>query len=152
MSSVPDERLREILDAAVESTGLLLEDLATKKAGRRTTVRVTIDLPDGPGGVTSDQLTEATHAVSAALDETDPISGTYTLEVTTPGIDRPLVTPRHFRRATGRLVEVTTADGTLTSRVHEVTDTDLVLESTTIPLAEVASARMVIDFGSAKKE
>ena len=93
------QQLRSILEPAVVASGLYLEDVVTAAAGRRTTVTVVVDLADGPGGVSSDQLSEVSRAVSEALDAADPIKGAYMLEVTTPGIDRPLTTPRHFRRA-----------------------------------------------------
>jgi ribosome maturation factor RimP len=84
-------------------------------SGRRRLVRVTVDLPDGPGGVASDALADVSRAVSRALDEADPVPGTYVLEVTTPGTDRPLVEPRHYRRAQGRLVRLRTREG---ERLH----------------------------------
>ncbi|HHW83200.1 MAG TPA: ribosome maturation factor RimP [Actinomycetales bacterium] len=152
MSRVPIERLRETVAAAVESVGLLLEDVTTTQAGRRSVVRVVVDLPDGPGGVTSDQLGDATRAVSDALDSDDPIPGTYTLEVTTPGIDRPLTEPRHFRRATGRLVRIETADGAREGRVTEATQDAVVLGEETVAYRDITRANMIVDFGRAEKE
>lgn len=152
MSRVPIERLRETVAAAVESVGLLLEDVTTTQAGRRSVVRVVVDLPDGPGGVTSDQLEDATRAVSDALDSDDPIPGTYTLEVTTPGIDRPLTEPRHFRRATGRLVRIETADGAREGRVTEATQDAVVLGEETVAYRDITRANMIVDFGRAEKE
>lgn len=105
------QQLRSVLRPVVEEKGLFLEALTVGAAGRRRLVRVTVDLPDGPGGVGSDALTDVSHAVSAALDAADVIDGTYVLEVSTPGTDRPLREPRHFRRAMGRLVHARTASG-----------------------------------------
>lgn len=151
MARVPAETIRERLAVAAESAGLLLEDVVITTPGRRTVVRTVVDLPDGPGGVTSDQLADATRAVSAALDELDPFPGQYTLEVTTPGIDRPLTEPRHFRRAVGRRVEARTADGTTTGHLTEVTDDHLVIGDVEVPLDAVTEARMTIDFGSSEE-
>lgn len=149
MNRIPIEKLRASVQAAVESADLLLEDVSAAPAGRRTVVRVTVDLPDGPGGVTSDQLADATRAVSDALDAEDPIPGTYTLEVTTPGIDRPLSEPRHFRRAIGRLVRAETVDGTHEGRVEDATETEVTIGGTVIPHADVTKANMLVDFGRA---
>lgn len=142
-----NQQLRSVLESAVEGSDLYLEAVTTKQAGRRTVVTVVVDLPDGPGGVSSDQLSEVSRAVSAAMDEADPIRGAYVLEVTTPGIDRPLTTPRHYRRATGRKVSVTTADGERTGTLEAVTGEDLIIDGEAVPLASVSAGRMIIDFG-----
>jgi len=89
----------------VEAAGYDLEELAVTPAGRRSIVRVVVDRDDG---VTLDDVAEVSRAVSAALDELDGEFGSapYVLEVTSPGVDRPLTDPRHWRRNTGRLVAV----------------------------------------------
>jgi len=66
---------------------------------------------DRAGGLDLDVLSDATRAVSRALDEADPIAGTYTLEVTSPGLERTLRTPRHFARAVGETVKVKVVAG-----------------------------------------
>ncbi len=147
MASVTTEVLREILDPAVRSAGLLLEDASATQAGRRTVVGAIVDLPDGPGGVTSDQLADATRAISAALDKADPIKGTYTLEVSTPGIDRPLTSPRHFRRAIGRLVQLTAAGATVKGKVAAADDESVTVDGQTIKIADITWAQMLVDFG-----
>lgn len=105
------QHLRTVLQPVAEGRGLFLESVSVGAQGRRRLVRVVVDLPDGPGGVGSDALAEVSHAVSTALDEADVIDGSYLLEVSTPGTDRPLREPRHFRRALGRLVRVRTQSG-----------------------------------------
>ncbi len=122
------QRVRTAVEPAVTAEGLLLEDVVVTRAGRRSVVRVVVDLPDGPGGVGSDQLSDVSKAVSTALDVADPVSGAYVLEVTTPGTDRPLTEPRHFRRAVRRMVRLTLRDGsTRAGRLVEAGE-DLVLE------------------------
>ncbi|QOX81282.1 ribosome maturation factor RimP [Nanchangia anserum] len=108
-------------------------------------------LPDGPGGIDDIQLAEATRAISATVDEIDPIAGTYTLEVTTPGIERPLETPRHFRRAQGHLAEIALADGTtLRGRIADVADATVSVDTDEgareVAFADIASARMAIEW------
>lgn len=142
-----NQQLRSVLEPAVEGSGLYLEAVTTQQAGRRTTVTVVVDLPDGPGGVSSDQLSDVSRALSEAMDAADPFPGAYVLEVTTPGIARPLTTPRHYRRAVGRKVAVTTADGEAVGRLESVTEDALVIDGASVPLAGVSAGRMIIDFG-----
>ena len=107
MADAIARRLTELLTPVVEGAGAFLEGIRTTRAGKYSTVRVLVDLPDGPGELGLDALTEVSRAVSAALDEADPVKGRYTLEVSTPGAERELSTPRHFRRAVGHDVELT---------------------------------------------
>ena len=110
MADAIARRLTELLTPVVEGAGAFLEGIKTTRAGKYSTVRVLVDLPDGPGELGLDALTEVSRAVSAALDEADPVKGRYTLEVSTPGAERELSTPRHFRRAVGHDVELTVED------------------------------------------
>src|SRR3954469_2174271 len=98
-------RLAGWIEPVVGSAGYDLEDLVVTPAGRRSVVRVVIDRDEG---VTLDDIAEVSRAVSAALDENDGElgRGPYVLEVTSPGGDRPLTEPRHWRRNPGRLVTV----------------------------------------------
>lgn len=140
--------LTELLAPVVESAGLFLEGVETTRAGKYSTVRVVVDLPDGTGDIDLDTIAEATQAVSDALDEADPVKGQYTLEVTSPGAERELRTPRHFRRAVGHDAEVTTGEGTVTGTVIAADDASVTLEvdgsETAIPLADITAARMVV--------
>lgn len=85
--------------------GLELADLELKGEGRRQVLRIFIDKP---GGVTLDDCAEVSRDVSALLEVEDPIEGAYTLEVSSPGLDRPLKKPRDFERHIGRLVRIKT--------------------------------------------
>lgn len=102
-------RLRSVIEPVLTGSGYDLEDLTISRAGRRHVVRVIVD---SDAGVTLDDVADVSRAVSAALDraeETGPelIAGEYQLEVSSPGVDRPLTQPRHWRRNRGRLVRVT---------------------------------------------
>jgi ribosome maturation factor RimP len=102
--------LRPVVAEAVAGLGFDLEALDVNAAGRRKLVKVVVDAEDG---VELDLLPDVSRAVSAALDERDEVlAGPYTLEVTSPGVDRPLTRPRHWRRAHLRLVRVRRSDGT----------------------------------------
>ncbi len=98
-----------MIEPVVNSVGYDLEDLTVSRAGRRHVVRVIVD---ADGGIDLDAVADVSRAVSAALDaaeETggDIVAGEYQLEVSSPGVDRPLTLPRHWRRNVGRLVKVT---------------------------------------------
>lgn len=111
------QQLRDRLTPVVERAGYDLEDMVVTPAGKRRLVRL---LVDKDGGVTLDECAEVSRAVSDVLDDADDILGQqpYTLEVSSPGVSRPLTLPRHWRRNVDRLVKVTRADGsTLTGRI-----------------------------------
>lgn len=111
-------QLEPVVAEAVQAAGFDLEELDVQQAGRRRLVRVVVDADDGVG---LDDISEISRALSARLDECEHIlAGSYTLEVTSPGADRPLTRPRHWRRARNRLVSARLTDGTeLKARVGE---------------------------------
>lgn len=145
-------RLEQTLTPPVTEQGLFLEQVALVGPPNRRVLRITVDLPEGPGGVGSDALEELTRTVSGILDEEDPLSGAYQLEVTTPGVDRPLTTPRHFRRNIGRLVKITTGEEweTFTGRIRSAGEDDLTLETDTgqrtLALAQISKATVELEF------
>jgi ribosome maturation factor RimP len=95
------EDLYAVLQPVVVDAGLELVDVEMKSGDLQVTV-------DREGGVDLEALTDANRAVSTVLDELDPIPGRYSLEVSSPGIERPLRTPAHFAKATGATVSVKT--------------------------------------------
>jgi ribosome maturation factor RimP len=103
------DRLAEELTGPMDALGLDLEAVDLTSAGKRRILRVAIDKD---GGVTMDDIADASREVSRLLDDTDVMGAqAYTLEVSSPGVDRPLTLPRHWRRNAGRLVKVTLAEG-----------------------------------------
>ena len=153
--SVP-ERVRAVIEPVVAARGLELFDL--EQAG--AVLRVTIDRP---GGVDIDVIAEVTRAVSRALDEHDPIAGAYTLEVSSPGLERNLRTPAHWAWAVGRTVTVKTYPdhplgrrfaGTVTAADDATVTIALdepVGESVTLALGEITKARTTFVWGPAPK-
>jgi ribosome maturation factor RimP len=119
-------QLRPVVADAVAGLGFDLESLDVQAAGRRKLVKVVVDADDG---VELDLLSGASRAVSAALDDHDELlGGPYTLEVTSPGVDRPLTRPRHWRRAKLRLVRIRPHDGAeYTGRVGSCDDSGVEL-------------------------
>lgn len=107
------QRVRALVEPIASDLGLDLYDLEQ----RGNTLRVTLDTPPGsPGGVDLDQLALATRLVSRELDHEDPVPGRYTLEVTSPGVERQLRTAAHFRREIGKTVNIRLADTTAEQR------------------------------------
>jgi ribosome maturation factor RimP len=149
------ERLVEELTHPLLTLGLDLEGIELTPAGRRRVLRVAVDRD---GGVTLDDVAEATKEVSRLLDESDVMGEQpYVLEVSSPGTDRPLTHPRHWRRNTGRLVAVTSSDGTSrTGRVVQAHEDEVVLDvdgdRVTLPLADVAKARVQVELNRKEED
>ncbi|MDO4791294.1 MAG: ribosome maturation factor RimP [Buchananella hordeovulneris] len=139
-------QLQESLTPVVADLGLFLENVTLGRSGKYTLVRVIIDLPDGPGSVDSDQLVQATGAVSSWLDEHDPIPGRYTLEVSTPGAERVLTTARDYRRAQGRLIKAVLEGREVEGRLESVGEENVVVNGEEIQLASIVKARVVLEF------
>lgn len=145
-------RLRTLVEAVVGDAGLDLEDLTVSRAGRREVVRVVVD---ADGGVDLDAVAVVSRAVSAALDAAEEAegqltAGEYTLEVSSPGVDRPLTRPRHWRRNVGRLVRVTAQQRPLVGRIVAADEAGVALdvagERLTAPYAELGPGRIQLDF------
>ena len=146
------DRLAEVLTPPLAATGLDVEAIEVTPAGKRRVLRVAVDKD---GGVTLDDIAEATKEVSRILDEPDgsDVMGEqpYTLEVSSPGADRPLTQPRHWRRNQGRLVKVTLADkSTVTGRISESDDARAVLDVDGSPVevgyGDVKKAKVQLEF------
>lgn len=122
------QRLLALLAPVVETAGYDLEDVAVTPAGRRSLVRVSVD---ADGGIDLDGVAEVTRAVSDALDADTPggpaFAGPYVLEVSSPGVDRPLTEPRHWRRNVNRLVTVSVDGVQTTGRIVAVDDAGVTL-------------------------
>jgi ribosome maturation factor RimP len=144
------ERLRALAGPAVRGASLVLEEVTVTPVGRRRLLRITVDLPeDVRGGVPVDAVAAAAKAISQALDDSDVMGQTpYLLEVSSPGVDRPLAEQRHWKRARGRLVAVRLVGGEqLTGRLSEVGDDGVVVGGRAVPWAEVAGGRVEVEFG-----
>lgn len=121
--------LPALLGPLIDGLGYELDEVSVTPVGRRFVVRVVVD---GDNGVDLDAIARISRTVAQALDASDDpagagsafgsaaVGGAYTLEVSSPGVDRPLTSVRHWRRAQGRLVTVPIAAGSLTGRVLAV--------------------------------
>lgn len=163
------DRLRAIVEPIVSDLGLELFDLDFTGG----TVVIIIDLPPGderaepatpeaPRGVDLSDITAVTKAVSRAFDEHDPIDSAYSIEVSSPGLERPLRTPTHFRRALGETVAVKTVPGLeigrrLKGRLDAADDDGITLavepsgDALTIAYPDIEKARTVFVWGPEPK-
>ncbi|MCW2701500.1 MAG: uncharacterized protein JWQ45_3035 [Blastococcus sp.] len=159
------ERLAGWIEPVVGEAGYDLEELVVTPAGRRSIVKVVVDRDQG---VTLDDIAEVSRAVSDVLDRNDDGMGRtpYVLEVTSPGVDRPLTDPRHWRRNLGRLVTVPLGPAgtteTVTGRVTAVDGDGVVLAVEVkgkpgakkrpptprqVPWGELGAGRVQVEFG-----
>src|ERR1700733_12763456 len=113
---VDDRKLAGLIEPAVSAAGMDLESVRMTVAGRRRLLRVVVD---SDHGVSLDDAADVSRDVSALLDASNVLGDVpYTLEVSSPGVDRPLTDPRHWRRARGRLVAVAVTRGDTHGEAH----------------------------------
>jgi len=149
------EAVRSAAERVTSDRGFELVDVEVKKSRGGSFVRLYVDKS---GGIGLDELKSVSEEVSAILDAEDPIESTYTLEVSSPGLDRPLRTEADYRRFVGRLANISTyepLDGRRhwSGRLHSV-DGDVVslaLEKeggkmARIPLGKIAHGRLAVEF------
>jgi ribosome maturation factor RimP len=143
------DELRKLLDPAVERLGYELADLEAKLGGQTGVIRVFIDSPDG---IDLEDCEKVSLAVSALLDVEDPLPGQYTLEVSSPGLDRKLTKIEHFQRFMGKTVKVQMRfpiegrkrfRGALVSSNDENIVVEVDGESHSLPIATIDTARLV---------
>jgi len=100
------EALREAVAPALAPLGVVLYDVEILSAGSQGPGRTVRIMVDREGGIDLEAVAEASRAVSSVLDETEIVSGPYELEVSSPGVERPLRRPEHFRMALGSTISV----------------------------------------------
>jgi ribosome maturation factor RimP len=147
------DRLVSLLTPVVAGHGMDLDGLRVIGAGRRRLLRVVVD---ADGGVSLDDIAVVSRELSAALDAAGAMGeAPYTLEVSSPGVDRPLTQPRHWRRNIGRLVTVTLSGGS-SGEVIEGRIIDAAARGVTIDVAgrrgdygyeELGPGKVLIEFG-----
>ena len=148
--SLDEGRIADVIRPVVAAAGMDLESVRVTAAGRRRLLRVVVD---SDRGVSLDDAAAVSRELSAALD-TAAVMGDfpYTLEVSSPGVDRPLTEPRHWRRAAGRLVQVAVADaGVVSGRVvsADAEGVTLDVEGTRrrLSYAELGAGAIQVEFG-----
>ncbi|MEN9412216.1 MAG: hypothetical protein RIQ92_653 [Actinomycetota bacterium] len=147
------DQISELITPALQEAGYFLEDVNIVSPGNHRIVTVIVD---GETALNLDQVTVASKLVSELMDEAPFMGETpFTLEVTSPGIDRPLTLPRHFAKNVTRLLKVTQNDGAvITGRITSNTDNDVTLsivekketKEVVVALADIKRAVVEIEF------
>jgi len=141
--------LIKLLDPAIERMGYELADLELKTGGADGMLRLFIDRAEGIG---IEDCESVSRQVSAILDVEDPVEGNYALEVSSPGLDRTLTKPAHFKRFMGQDIRVKLRfplsgrrnyRGSLTSADEEKIEVEVDGESHSLPIATIESARLI---------
>lgn len=140
--------VRKVVEPIAADLKIDVEDIEIRKTGNRLLVRVILDKD---GGIAMDEIAAATRNISDALDEVTELSNPFTLEVTSPGVDRPLTLPRHWQRNIGRLVKIDLIGAaTEQGRILAVTDTSVTLQikqnQREFELAKISRAVVQVEF------
>ena len=142
--AVLEERVRSLVEPVLARHGAELVELSVQR-GRTQLVRV---VADRAGGIDLDTCAVVSQELSRMLDADDPIAGRYTLEVTSPGLGRPLRTPADFRRVVGHPVRVVLADGQHEGTLEEVGEDRVRLAtqdgSIDVALSDVRNAKVIL--------
>ena len=148
--SVDDRKLAGLIEPAVAAAGMDLESVRMTIAGKRRLLRVVVD---SDHGVSLDEAADVSREISAVLDASNALGDVpYTLEVSSPGVDRPLTEPRHWRRARGRLVRVkVTGEGSVEGRLLTADADGVTLGlpggERRFPYADVGAGSVQVEFG-----
>jgi len=147
-----------LVGPVVESSGLEVWEVSFRGEGGRSVLRVAVDRE---GGVDLDTIAEVSERLSRRLDLEDFGPKGYSLEVSSPGLERALRTPRHFERSVGERVKVKTAAPVEGRQVHEgalvSADAEAIVVASEggelrVPYADIASARTVFEWGTARSK
>jgi ribosome maturation factor RimP len=145
------QQLIELISPVITAAGYDLDDLSVTAAGRRSLIRVSVD---GDHGIDLDAVAAISRRISEVLDDDSgsgaSFAGPYVLEVSSPGVDRPLTELRHWRRATGRLVTVDVEGRPVTGRVLSADESAVLLEvagsQRSLPMAGLGPGRVQVEF------
>jgi ribosome maturation factor RimP len=150
-----EEELNALLAPLIRDLGLELVGIEFSPGRGGSLLRVYVDAPERP--VTIDDCERASREISAALDVNDPVAGRYTLEVSSPGLDRPLFTPEQFARFIGQAVKINVNlpldgrrrfHGTITAIEGDRITIEQDGEAVTIVHTNVAKARLAPDYAA----
>jgi ribosome maturation factor RimP len=147
------EKITELIQPAVEKAGFFLEDVHVVSPGKH---RIVTCIVDGQTPLNLDQVTSVSRDISELLDSADFMDdAAFTLEVTSPGVDRPLTLPRHWQKNLNRLVKVVKLDGSVVNgRITSLEDAQVLLTEDikgkskvhTVIFADIKRATVEIEF------
>jgi len=142
------EQVLAVITPAIESLGFYIEDITITSAGKRSMLTVIVD---GDTHLSLDQVTVATKAISEIVENLPTLGNNpFTLEVTSPGLDRPLTKPRHWRKNQDRLIKIVLTDGKeVNGRIKDSTETSVTVDDQTINFTDIKRATLEVEF---KKE
>ena len=148
----PTGKVRELVEPLLAPLGLDLFDIELKQG----ILRISIDRADH-SGVDLQALTDATRVINDVLDREDPVEGRYSLEVSSPGLERPLRTPEHFRRFVGTTITVKTrpeveGERRIQAILDAADDEGITLAGRTLAYGEIDRARTVFEWGGQPKK
>jgi ribosome maturation factor RimP len=139
------EEISAAITPALSDLGFYLEDITITSAGRRSMITVIVD---GDTHLSLDQVTVATKAISEIVENIQSLGqAPFTLEVTSPGLDRPLTKPRHWRKNIDRLVKIVLLDGKeIKGRVKDATEISATIDEQVIKFSDIKRATLEIEF------
>lgn len=146
---MPIEKVKADITAAIEpiirATGNYLEDLTIQSAGKRRMITVIVD---GDTHLNLDQVTVITKEISEVIENLSALGDIpFTLEVTSPGLDRPLTLPRHWRKNLGRLISITLQDGSkIKGRIGEASESSVIVDEAKVNFADIKRAVLEVEF------
>lgn len=144
------EDISAAITPALEALGFYLEDVTITSAGRRSMLTVIVD---GDTHLSLDQVTSATKAIGEIVESIQSLGETpFTLEVTSPGLDRPLTKVRHWQKNINRLVKVVLQDGSeIKGRINEVNEANPVVGEIKVNYSDIKRATLEVEFKPVSK-
>ena len=144
------EDISAAITPALEALGFYLEDVTITSAGRRSMLTVIVD---GDTHLSLDQVTSATKAIGEIVESIQSLGETpFTLEVTSPGLDRPLTKVRHWQKNINRLVKVVLQDGSeVKGRINEVNESSSVVGELKVNYSDIKRATLEVEFKPVSK-
>ena len=139
------EEISAAITPALTALGFYLEDLNISSAGKRSLLTVIVD---ADRHLSLDEVTQATKAISEIVENIPALGATpFTLEVTSPGVDRPLTKPRHWRKNINRLVKIILQDGKeINGRIKSASEISATIDEVEISYADIKRANLEIEF------
>ena len=139
------EDISAAVTPALSALGFYLEDVTITSAGRRSMLTIIVD---GDTHLSLDQVTSATKAIGEIVESLQSLGDTpFTLEVTSPGLDRPLTKPRHWRKNIDRLVKVVLLDGKeIKGRIKAASEDSATVDQSEINFTEIKRASLEVEF------
>lgn len=148
-----ETKIKKIIEPAIKERGVNLDNIELTRMGRKVFLRIFIDRQDR---VTIDDCERVSRDIEALLDVEDPIPYSYTLEVSSPGLDRPLRWPEDFKRFLGKMARVITSrpienQTFFVGEIIDAGDNEMVLllprdRKVTIPYKDISRARLEVKF------